>query len=112
MKKNKIYALLTSYEIIVRASDPLWKEGLSEIENNYTNLNYSDWIVLILLLRDMSSIREREIATEISSWNNSNHIKFLMPIPKINFYIAAGIVSEIGTVDISLNKEIFASYTG
>ncbi len=35
-----------------------------------------------------------------------------MPIPKINFYIAAGIVSEIGTVDISLNKEIFASYTG
>ena len=35
-----------------------------------------------------------------------------MPISKINFYIAAGIVSVIGTVDISLNKEIFASYTG
>ena len=35
-----------------------------------------------------------------------------MPIPRVKFYTAAGIVSEIGTVDISLNKEIFASYTG
>ena len=67
------------------------------------------------LLSDISSIKEREkeIETEISSKaNNSDHIKLLMTIPGINFYTAAGILSEIGTVNRFENKLKFASYTG
>ena len=102
LKKNKIHALLTSYGIIITATDPFGKKGLREIENNYNNLNYSDRIVLRSLLGDISFIKEREkeIETEISSIaNNSDDIKLLMTIPGINFYTAAGILSEIGTIN-------------
>ena len=113
LKKNKIHALLTSYGIIIKATDPFGKKGLKEIENNYNNLNYSDKIVLRSLLNDMSFIKEREIESEISlvSSNNDN-IKLLMTIPGINFYTASAILSEIGTVNRFTNKERFASYTG
>ena len=65
LKKNKIHALLTSYGIIIKATDPFGKKGLKEIESNYNNLNYSDRIVLRSLLNDISFIknREREIET-------------------------------------------------
>jgi transposase len=115
LKKNKVHALLTSYGIIIKATDPFGKKGLKEIENNYNNLNYSDRIVLRSLLSDISSIKEREneIETEISSKaNNSDDIKLLMTIPGINFYTAAGILSEIGTINRFENKLKFASYTG
>ena len=115
LKKNKVHALLTSYGIIIKATDPFGKKGLKEIENSYSNLNYSDRIVLRSLLSDISSIKEREIEieTEISSiTSNSDDIKLLMTIPGINFYTAAGILSEIGTINRFLNKERFASYTG
>ena len=115
LKKNKVHALLTSYGIIIKATDPFGKKGLREIENNYNNLNYSDRIVLRSLLSDISSIKEREneIETEISSRaNNSDGIKLLMTIPGINFYTAAGILSEIGTINRFENKFKFASYTG
>ena len=115
LKKNKVHALLTSYGIIIKATDPFGKKGLKEIENSYNNLNYSDRIVLRSLLSDMSSIkeREREIEAEISSRaDNSNDIKLLMTIPGINFYTAAGILSEIGSVSRFENKLKFASYTG
>ena len=115
LKKNKVHALLTSYGIIIKATDPFGKKGLREIENNYNNLNYSDGIVLRSLLNDISFIKEREkeIETEISIIsNNSNDIQLLMTIPGINFYTAAGIISEIGTINRFLNKERFASYTG
>ena len=46
LKKNKVHALLTSYGIIIKATDPFGKKGLKEIGNNYNNLNYSDRIVL------------------------------------------------------------------
>ena len=52
LKKNKIHALLTSYGIIIKATDPFGKKGLKEIESNYNNLNYSDGIVLRSLLND------------------------------------------------------------
>ena len=60
---------MTSYGIIIKATDPFRKKKLKEIENNYNNLNYSDRIVLRSLLSDISSIkdREKEIETEISS---------------------------------------------
>ena len=80
LKKNKVHALLTSYGIIIKATDPFGKKGLREIENNYSNLNYSDRIVLRSLLSDISYIkdREREIETEISSISdNSNDIKII-----------------------------------
>ena len=115
LKKNKVHALLTSYGIIIKATDPFGKKGLREIENNYNNLNYSDKIVLRSLLNDISLIkeREREIEAEISSRaDNSNDIKLLMTIPGINFYTAAGILSEIGSVSRFENKLKFASYTG
>ena len=115
LKKNKIHALLTSYGIIIKATDPFGKKGLKEIESNYSNLNYSDRIVLRSLLNDISFIknREREIETQISSISDKgNDIKLLMTIPGINFYTAAGILSEIGTINRFLNKEKFASYTG
>ena len=115
LKKNKVHALLTSYGIIIKATDSFGKKGLKEIENSYSNLNYSDRIVLRSLLSDISSIkeREREIETEISIIsNNSDDIKLLMTIPGINFYTAAGIVSEIGTINRFENKLKFASYTG
>ena len=115
LKKNKVHALLTSYGIIIKATDPFGKKGLREIESDYNNLNYSDRIVLRSLLSDISSIKEREkeIETEISSKaNNSDHIKLLMTIPGINFYTAAGILSEIGTINRFENKLKFASYTG
>ena len=115
LKKNKIHALLTSYGIIIKATDPFGKKGLREIENSYSNLNYSDRIVLRSLLNDISFIKEREIEieTEISSIaNSSDDIKLLMTIPGINFYTAAGIVSEIGTINRFENKLKFASYTG
>ena len=115
LKKNKIHALLTSYGIIIKATDPFGKKGLREIENNYNNLSYSDKIVLRSLLNDISFIkeREREIETEISSISdNSNDIKLLMTIPGINFYTASGILSEIGTINRFDNKLKFASYTG
>ena len=115
LKKNKVHALLTSYGIIIKATDPFGKKGLREIENNYSNLNYSDRIVLRSLLSDISYIkdREREIETEISSRaDNSNDIKLLMTIPGINFYTAAGILSEIGTINRFDNKLKFASYSG
>ena len=115
LKKNKIHALLTSYGIIIKATDPFGKKGLREIESNYSNLNYSDKIVLRSLLNDISYIKdmEREIETEISSISdNSNDIKLLMTIHGINFYTAAGILSEIGTINRFENKEKFASYTG
>ena len=35
-----------------------------------------------------------------------------MTIPGINFYTAAGILSEVGTINRFLNKEKFASYIG
>ena len=114
-KKNKIHALLTSYGIIIKASDPLGRKGLKEIENNYNNLNYSDRIVLRSLLNDISYIkdRERELETEISSISyNSNDTKLLMTIPGVNFYTAAGILSEIGTINRFDNKLKFASYSG
>ena len=60
MKKNKIHALLTSYGIIIKATDPFGKKGLREIDGYYNNLNYSDRIVLRSLLGDISSIKERE----------------------------------------------------
>ncbi|WP_157438794.1 IS110 family transposase, partial [Acidiplasma aeolicum] len=65
LKKNKIHALLTSYGIIIKATDPFGRKGLREIESNYSNLNYSDRIVLRSLLSDISYIkdREREIET-------------------------------------------------
>ena len=115
LKKNKIHALLTSYGIIIKATDPFGKKGLKEIENSYNNLNYSDRIVLRSLLSDISSIKEREkeIETEISSIaNSSDDIKLLMTTPGINFYTAAGILSEIGTINRFENKLKFASYTG
>ncbi len=115
LKKNKVHALLTSYGIIIKATDPFGKKGLREIENNYSNLSYSDKIVLRSLLNDISLIktREREIEAEISSISdNSNDIKLLMTIPGINFYTAAGILSEIGTINRFENKLKFASYTG
>ena len=115
LKKNKVHALLTSYGIIIKATDPFGKKGLREIENNYNNLNYSDKIVLRSLLNDISLIkeREREIEAEISSISdNSNDIKLLMTIPGINFYTASGILSEIGTINRFENKLKFASYTG
>ena len=115
LKKNKVHALLTSYGIIIKAIDPFVKKGLKEIENSYNNLNYSDRIALRSLLRDISSIKEREkeIETEISSIaNSSDDIKLLMTIPGINFYTAAGIISEIGTINRFENKLKFASYTG
>ena len=67
------------------------------------------------LLSDISFIKEREkeIETEISSIaNNSDDIKLLMTIPGINFYTAAGILSEIGTINRFENKLKFAFYTG
>ena len=69
LKKNKIHALLTSYGIIIKATDPFGKKRLREIESNYNNFSYSDKIVLRSLLNDISYIkdREREIETEISS---------------------------------------------
>ena len=88
---------------------------MKEIENNYNNLNYSDRIVLRSLLSDISSIKEREkeIEAEMSIIsNNSDDIKLLMTIPGINFYIAAEILSEIGTINRFENKLKFASYTG
>ncbi len=115
LKKNKIHALLTSYGIIIKATDPFGKKGLREIENSYNNLNYSDKIVLRSLLSDISSIKEREkeIESEISVIsNNNNDIKLLMTIPGINFYTASGIISEIGTINRFKNKLKFASYTG
>ena len=115
LKKNKIHALLTSYGIIIKATDPFGRKGLREIENNYSNLNYSDKIVLRSLLNDISYIkdREREIETEISSISdNSNDIKLLMTIPGINSYTASGILSEIGTINRFDNKLKFASYIG
>ena len=56
LKKNKIYALLTSYGIIIKATDPFGKKGLREIENNYNNFSYADRIVLRSLLSDISFI--------------------------------------------------------
>uniref|UniRef100_UPI0023F3AC65 IS110 family transposase n=1 Tax=Ferroplasma acidiphilum TaxID=74969 RepID=UPI0023F3AC65 len=115
LKKNKVHALLTSYGIIIKATDPFGKKGLKEIENNYNNLNYSDKIVLRSLLNDISYIKdmEKEIETEISSISyNSNDTKLLMTIPGVNFYTAAGILSEIGTINRFDNKLKFASYTG
>ena len=115
LKKNKVHALLTSYGMIIKATDPFGKKGLKEIDGYYNNLNYSDRIVLRSLLNDISFIknREREIETQISSISDKgNDIKLLMTIPGINFYTAAGILSEIGTINRFLNKEKFASYTG
>ena len=115
LKKNKVHALLTSYGIIIKATDSFGKKGLREIEGNYSNLSYYDKIVLRSLLNDISFIkeREREIEIEISSISdNSNDIKLLMTIPGINFYTASAILSEIGTVNRFINKERFASYTG
>ncbi|WMT50641.1 MAG: transposase [Ferroplasma sp.] len=112
---HKLHALLTSYGIIIKATDPFGKKGLREIEGNYSNLSYSDKIVLRSLLNDISLIkeREREIEAEISSRaDNSNDIKLLMTIPGINFYTASGILSEIGTISRFENKLKFASYTG
>ena len=43
---------------------------------------------------------------------NSNDTKLLMTIPGVNFYTAAGILSEIGTINRFDNKLKFASYTG
>ena len=93
LKKNKVHALLTSYGMIIKATDPFGKKGLKEIDGYYNNLNYSDRIVLRSLLNDISYIknREREIEAEISSRaNNSEDIKLLMTITGINFYTAAG----------------------
>ena len=60
LKKNKVHALLTSYGIIIKATDPFGKKGLREIE----------------------------IETEISSiTSKSDDIKLLMTIPGINFYL-------------------------
>ena len=115
LKKNKVHALLTSYGMIIKATDPFGKKGLKEIDGYYNNLNYSDRIVLRSLLNDISYIknREREIEAEISSISdNSNDIQLLMTIPGINFYTAAGILSEIGTINRFENKLKFASYTG
>jgi len=115
LKKNKIHALLTSYGIIIKATDPFGRKGLKEIESNYNNFSYSDKIVLRSLLNDISYIkdREKEIETEISlASSNNDNIKILMSIPGINIYTAAGILSEIGTINRFLNKEKFASYTG
>ena len=115
LKKNKIHALLTSYGIIIKATDPFGKKGLKEIESNYSNFSYSDKIVLRSLLNDISYIkdREREIETEISSISdNSNDMELLMTIPGINFYTASGILSEIGTINRFDNKLKFASSTG
>ena len=44
--------------------------------------------------------------------NNSDGIKLLMTIPGINFYIATGILPNIGTINIFYNKLKFGSYTG
>ena len=74
LKKNKVHALLTSYGIIIKATDPFGKKGLKEIENSYNNLNYSDRIVLRLVM------------------------------DSLNFYTAAGILSEIGTINRFENK--------
>ena len=107
VKKNKIHALLTSYGIISKATNRFGKKGLMEIESNYSNLNYYDRVVLRSLLNDISFIknREREMGTEISSISdNSNDIKLLMTIPGINFYAAACILSEIGSINRFLNK--------
>ena len=115
LKKNKIHALLTSYGIIIKATDPFGRKGLKEIESNYNNFSYSDKIVLRSLLNDISYIKdmEKEIETEISSISyNSNDTKLLMTIPGVNFYTAAGILSEIGTINRFDNKLKFASYTG
>ena len=65
LKKNKVHALLTSYGIIIKATDSFGKKGLREIENNYSNLSYSDKIVLRSLLNDISLIKEREREIEI-----------------------------------------------
>ncbi|WMT50855.1 MAG: transposase [Ferroplasma sp.] len=58
LKKNKAHALLTSYGIIIKATDPFGKKGLREIENNYNNLNYSDKIVLRSLIMTYHLLRK------------------------------------------------------
>ena len=115
LKKNKIHALLTSYGIIIKATDPFGRKRLMEIESNYNNFSYSDKIVLRSLLNYISCIKDRgrEIETEISSISdNSNDIKLLMTIPGLNFYTASVILSEVGTINRFENKLKFASCTG
>ena len=60
LKKNKIHALLTSYGIIIKATDPFGVKGLREIENSYKKFNSDDKTVLRSLLSDISNIKERE----------------------------------------------------
>ena len=84
LKKNKIHAILTSYGIIIKATDPFRIKGLKEINNSYNKLNYSYTIVLRSLLKDISGItaREKEIELELSRIAvNNNNIKLLMAIP-------------------------------
>ena len=80
LKKNKIHALLTSYGIIIKATDPFRIKGLKEINNSYNKLNCSDRIVLRSLLKDISGIksREKEIELELSkiAVNNNNSIPY------------------------------------
>ena len=115
VKKNQIHAILTSYGIIIKATDPFGKKGLREISNSYNKLNSSDKFVLESLLKDISGIksREKEIETELSNIAvNNESIKLLMTIPGINYYSACGIYSEIGNISRFRNKEKLASYTG
>ena len=56
VKKNQIHAILASYGIIIKATDPFGKKGLKEIENNYNNLNYSELLDGYMLIRKYSHI--------------------------------------------------------
>ena len=80
LKKNKMHAILTSYRIIIKVTDPFGKKGLKEINNSYNKLNCSDRIVLMSLLKDISGIksREKEIELELSKIvvNNNNSIPY------------------------------------
>ena len=114
-KKNKVSSLLTSYGIIIHATDAFGKKGLKEMEENYSRFNKSDQIILRSLLSDIAALRNREMEIEkeiadISGDNNS--IKLLMTIPGISFYTAAGIYSVIGDINRFDRKDRLASYAG
>jgi transposase len=115
MLKNRIYALLSSYGISIKAADIFGKKGMKCILNLVDKFSTAQRFVLGDLVDQITYLMRKEstVEDEISrSVMNDRNVNILMTIPGIGIYSSAAIMAEIDDISRFGLKEKLASYAG
>ena len=97
--KNRVQALLDKYELRSEFSDLFGKRGMEWLSS--LKLDAVDQAILESDLKLLKSLEEQAefITSKIASLaKESDEVKLLMTLPRIDFYSAMLIIAEIGDV--------------